>query len=200
MRIGPVVGVILAVAGVAAQHPTPQQLFESGQLQPAVEAIAEHRGQGQESAVESFLEGLILVKLNEPARAREAYSRLAALGGESWAPVQASALALLAGDTEGARHGALQATAGSPELPQAHYQLGTVLARFEDWGGAADAFRRAAQLDPNFAYAHYFAGLSFSRAGRADRTSEHFERFLRLAPKAPERPAVETLMRTLRGR
>lgn len=200
MRIGPPIGVILAVAGVAAQHPTPQQLFESGQLRPAVEVIAEHRGQGQESAAESYLEGLILVKLNEPDRAREAYSRLATLGGEAWAPIQASAIALLDGDTEGARNAAQQALVGSPEIPQAHYQLGMVLARFEDWGGSAAAFRRMAELDPGFAYAHYFAGLSFSRAGRADRTSEHFERFLRLAPRAPERPAVETLMRTLRGR
>ncbi len=200
MRIGPVLGVLLAAASVSAQHPTPQQLFESGQLQPAIAVIAEHRGQGQESAAESFLEGLILVKLNEPDRAREAYSRLTALGGEPWAPIQASALALLDGDTEGARHAAQQAAAGAPEIPQAHYQLGTVLARFEDWGGAAEAFRRVAELDPGFAYAHYFAGLSYSRVGRADRTSEHFERFLRLAPKAPERPAVETLMRTLRGR
>jgi len=205
MRIGHILSVtalaaFLVAAGAAAQHPTPQQLFESGQLNPAMQVIAEHRNQGEHSAAESYLEGLIRVKLNQPDGAREAFSRLSAQGGEEWAAVQTSALALLDGDTAGARAAAQQATASAPGLSQAHYQLGTVLARFEDWAGSAEAFHQAAQIDPNFAYAHYYAGLSFSRSGRADRTSEHFERFLRLAPKAPERPAVETLMRTLRGR
>lgn len=201
MRFGPVIGVIvLAATTAAAQSPTPQQLFESGQLNPAIQAIAAHRGHGEVSAEASFLEGLIHVKLDATDQAREAFARLSAEGGEAWAPIQESALALLDGDVTRAREAAGRATAAAPDLAQAHYQLGTVLARFEDWAGCAEAFRRASQLTPDFAYAHYFAGLSYSRAGRADRTSEHFERFLRLAPKAPERPAVETLMRTLRGR
>lgn len=199
MRIGLMLGV-MTLAATAASAQSPQQLFESGQLGPAVQAIAQHREQGQETAAESYLEGLIHVKLNQPGEAREAFSRLSSQGGEAWAPVQASALALLDGDNGAAREAAQQAAGAAPDLPQAHYQLGTVLARFEEWAGSAEAFHQAARLDPNFAYAHYFAGLAYSRAGRADRTSEHFERFLKLAPKAPERPAVETLMRTLRGR
>ncbi|MGE0394305.1 MAG: tetratricopeptide repeat protein, partial [Vicinamibacterales bacterium] len=179
MRIGVICSITLVAASLsaataAAQHPTPQQLFESGQLNAAAQAIAEHRGQGRESAGESYLEGLIFTKLNQPDQAREAFSRLATLGGEPWAPVQASALALLAGDNAGARDAAQQAAATAPDLSQAHYQLGTVLARFEDWAGSADAFRQAAARDPAFAYAHYYAGLAYSRAGRADRTSEHF--------------------------
>ena len=39
-----------------------------------------------------------------------------------------------------------------------------------------------------------------ARIKRADLTAEHLERFVKLAPMAPERPAVESLMRTLRGR
>ena len=53
---------------------------------------------------------------------------------------------------------------------------------------------------PRFAYAHYYAGLSHYRVGRTDKMAAAFEHFLTLAPKAPERPQVESIMRTLRGR
>jgi tetratricopeptide (TPR) repeat protein len=82
----------------------------------------------------------------------------------------------------------------------AQYQLGLARAQTEDWPAAAEAFERASQLDPVFAYAHYYAGLAYSRIQRIDRTATHFETFLKLAPKAPERTAVESIMRTLRGR
>jgi hypothetical protein len=50
------------------------------------------------------------------------------------------------------------------------------------------------------AYAHYNAGMNFYKASRVDRMAVYFENFLKLAPNAPERPAVESIMRTVRGR
>lgn len=44
---------------------------------------------------------------------------------------------------------------------------------------------RATQIDPTFAYAHYYAGLAYSKVRRADRMAAHFEVFLKLVPKAP---------------
>jgi Tfp pilus assembly protein PilF len=63
-----------------------------------------------------------------------------------------------------------------------------------------DGFERATQLDPMFAYAHYYAAISYSRIKQADRTASHFQTFLQLAPNAPERAAVESIMRALQGR
>ena len=40
------------------------------------------------------------------------------------------------------------------------------------------------------AYAHYMAGMSFYKAKRVDKMAVYFENFLKLAPEAPERPAV----------
>lgn len=79
------------------------------------------------------------------------------------------------------------------------YQLGLVEAGREDWAGAAGAFERAVVLNPPFAYAHYYAGLPYSRMRRPDQTAAHFEVFRKIAPSAPERGAVASIMRTVRG-
>ena len=193
--------VILAVAtGAAAQTQTPQQLFESGQHDQALQQIAAHREGGADGPAEAYLEGLVFLKLEQPDGACQAFARLAVSGEPGWALVGESATALLDDGKGAARDAANRAVEAAPKLFQAHYQAGVAASQFQDWAACAESFRRAAELNPSFAYAHYFAGLSFSRVGRADRTSEHFERFLRLAPRAPERAAVETLMRTLRGR
>lgn len=202
MRIGQLaVALFLALAiRVAAQTTTPQQLFESGQFDLALQQIAAHRRSGTDGPAEAYLEGLALLKMEQPNGARQAFARLSMSGEPGWALIGASATALLDDGKDAAREAAEQAIEAAPDLFQAHYQAGVAASQFQDWAACAEAFRRAAELEPAFAYAHYFAGLSYSRIGRADRTSEHFERFLRLAPRAPERAAVESLMRTLRGR
>ena len=42
--------------------------------------------------------------------------------------------------------------------------------------------------------------MPFYKAKRVDRMAVYVEHFLELAPDAPERPAVQSIMRTMRGR
>jgi hypothetical protein len=42
--------------------------------------------------------------------------------------------------------------------------------------------------------------MSFYKAKRVDKMANYFENFLKLAPNAPERPAVLSILKTLRGR
>jgi len=88
----------------------------------------------------------------------------------------------------------------NPVLAIAHYQLGLVLLRRGNQASAAESFGRASTADPGFAYAHYFAGLMYSRISQLNQTSSYWSAFLKLAPKAPEAPQVLSIMRTLRGR
>ena len=83
---------------------------------------------------------------------------------------------------------------------QARYQLGLVESARNNQPQAAAAFAKAAELDPQMAYAHYGAGMAFYKAKRVDKMAVYFENFLKLAPAAPERPAVLSIMRTVRGR
>jgi tetratricopeptide (TPR) repeat protein len=93
---------------------------------------------------------------------------------------------------KGVQHGA--------DLAQAHYQLGLVHDARSEHADAANAFARAAELQPQMAYAQYMAGMSFYKAKRVDKMAVYFENFLKLAPMAPERPAVMSIMKTIRGR
>jgi tetratricopeptide (TPR) repeat protein len=193
-------GIVAGAVVVVAQPPqTAQQLFEAGQYDQSLQRIAQQRQQGTAGPADTYLAGQVLLKLHRAEEARREFEALAQTGDPVWGAIGQSASALAAHDNQRALELAVKVAETSPGSFHAHYQLGLVRAEFSDWAGCAAAFHRAAEIDPGFAYAHYYAGLSYSRIRRADRTSEHIERFLKLAPSAPERGAVESLMRTLRG-
>lgn len=186
--------------GLAQERASAQQLFEAGRYREALQAIAEQREAGTAGATEGYLAVQILLKLDEQDNAKSELSRFADHAEPVWRAIGESARAQIVKDEDGALQAAERAVAMAPNHFFAHYQLGLVLADRADWAGAAARFDRAADIDPMFAYAHYYAGFSYSKVKRVDRMAVHFERFLKLAPKAPERPAVESIMRTLRGR
>jgi tetratricopeptide (TPR) repeat protein len=85
-------------------------------------------------------------------------------------------------------------------IPEAHFERGLVLMARRDYDAASAAFEQSLALDGTNAAAHYYGGLADYRTKRVDRMAAHFEAFLRLAPDAPERPEVESIMRTIRGK
>jgi tetratricopeptide (TPR) repeat protein len=183
-----------------AQPPAPRQLFEAGQHEQALEAVAQQRQLGAANPADTYLAVQSLVKLGRPDQAKAELAQLEGSGDEIWKLIARSASALIDGNVGPALDAANQAAAASPGSFFAQYQLGLVRAQQEDWAGAADAFERASQIDPMFAYTHYNAGVAYSKVDRADRMASHFQTFVKLAPKAPERVAVESILRTLRGR
>ena len=126
------------------------------------------------------------------------YAQLAARPeSDAWQGVGRSALALTSSDAAGALEASNQAVARDGALPEAYYQQGMALSANQDFGAAAVAFQKATELDPNWAYAHYSAGLAYSKVKRIDLTAQHFQAFLKLAPQAPERAQVQSILRTL---
>jgi lipoprotein NlpI len=95
---------------------------------------------------------------------------------------------------------ARQAAAAFPDDPFVQYQLGLAHVRRNDAGAAAEAFDRCTQADPRFAYGYYNAGLTYDRLNRPDLAIARLEMFVRLAPGAPERPEVTSILQTVRGR
>jgi tetratricopeptide (TPR) repeat protein len=186
----------------AQQPQTAQQMFEAGQYDQALQAIDAKRADGALSPSDLFLASQVLLHMSPPAvdRAKAELSELAVQGDPGWGLVAQSARALADNNTAAALKAATEATTTSPDLFAAYYQLGLVKGTSEDWTGAAAAFERATELEPTFAYAHYYAGIAYSRIKRTDKEALHFDAFVKLAPKAPERLAVESIMRTLRGR
>lgn len=171
-------------------------MFEAGQYQQVIETA------GSTAAPETlYTAAQSHQKLGATDEARETYGRLAARpDNDAWHFIGLSGQQLLDSQTDAALRSARQAAALADPLAEAHYQIGLVLAKRQDWRGAAEAFDRGAELSPRHAYAHYYGGLMHYRAGRPDRMAIHFEQFLKLAPEAPERPEVLQIMRTVRGR
>ena len=193
-RIAMVVVTVSGMPGWANAQEPPRRLYEAGNFQAVVEQTPD-----EAPADSLYVKGLAYRKLGQNDQAKEVFRRLEG-GGDQWRAVGASAIALTDGNLDAALEAANAGVAANPGLAEAQYQLGSVLEARGDSAGAASAFANAANANPQMAYAHYFAGMNFYKAKRVDQMAVFFENFLKLAPNAPERPAVESIMRTVRGR
>ena len=190
--------VLIAVAAVltcsAAAQEDAQKLYEAGKYQEVIEKTS-----AETSPEARYLKALAYRKLNQNDPAKDAFRQLAE-AGEAWQAVGESAVALVDGNVDGAVSAARTAVEKNAELAQAQFQLGQALDAHGDNAEAAEAFAKAAERAPTMAYAHYLAGMSYYKAKRIDKMAVYFENFLKLAPAAPERPAVQSIMKTVRGR
>jgi tetratricopeptide (TPR) repeat protein len=178
--------------------PTPQKLFESGKYQEAIDSVRE-RPDAPEDQV--YLRALAHRKLNQNDEAKQAFGSLAgAPEGSAWRMIGNSGNALVDGNLDAAQEAANHAVEADGGSAQARYQLGLVESARNNQPQAAAAFAKAAELDPQMAYAHYEAGMAYYKAKRVDKMAVYFENFLKLAPAAPERPAVLSIMKTVRGK
>src|SRR5262245_20976208 len=205
--------VVAMVAALAQQPPlSAQQLFEAGQYPQTLAAIAEMRAAGAGGLPEAFLAAQAALKLNQIEPAKLELALLTAAADPIWRLVGESAVAGVDSERDRSVELAMQAAEaatnapGAPEDPvrrlrefYVQYQLGLARTRREEWTPAGEAFARATELNPTFAYAHYYAGLAYSHVKRPDLVSKYLEMFLKLAPKAPERSAVTSLLRSIRG-
>jgi tetratricopeptide (TPR) repeat protein len=191
-----VVLALMAPVAFAQNASQVQKLFEAGQYQRVVDSA---QPDGDPAVLYTAAQSR--QKLGETDAALETYGALAARGeGDAWHFIGLSGQQLLRDDVDGAVESARRAAAIAGTMPEAHYQLGLVLAKRQEWQAAAAEFDRVTELNPSNAYAHYYGGLMHYRANRPDRMANHFEQFLKLAPEAPERPEVMQIMRTVRGR
>ena len=193
------VALLVTAASVLAQDgQSAQQLYEAGKYSEALQAVQQQRERGAAGPDDTYLAGQILLRMDQGDNAKREFEGLTTIGDEGWRLVGESARALVDNDTPRAHETATQATSATPDRFAAHYQLGLVNSRRGDYAAAAGAFERSAELNSMFAYAHYYAGAAYSQIRRPDRTSFYFDRFLKLAPEAPERTAVMSIVRTLR--
>jgi tetratricopeptide (TPR) repeat protein len=190
-----VAAALAAFAGqAAAQGMTVQALLERGAFEEAVQRAEGERGNPEST----FFAAQALTRMNDNGRAAEEFSRLRDTGDESWKAIGESGALLAAGNVRGALEAAERAVAANNDNAFAHYQVGAVANRQNNFERAAQEFGRAVELKSDFAYAHYYAGIAHQRLKNIAKMSEHFEAFMRLAPDAPERTAVSAILRTLR--
>lgn len=208
----------LSSAALHAQDPAiaiapAQQAFESGQYDRTLQLVAEARERNESNVLDTFLAAQTQLRRDDNDAARAEFARLGEAGDDGLRLVAQSSTALIDGNLDQALELATQAVnainarnaAAPPDAAAqlhdfpAFYQLGLVKVRQQEWQPAAEAFERAAQLNPTFAYAYYYAANAWSRIRQIERVGANFDRFLKLAPNAPERAAVQSVMRSMRG-
>lgn len=175
-----------------------QGLYESGRYAEVVSRVSAAAPAVDPEAL--WLAAHSYLRLNQrdqPARRLQELS--ASSSNPAWQVTSDLALAGIDGSAD-AIDRARQAAGAFPMIWFVQYELGLADARRGDFTSAVQAFERAIEGRPRFAYAHYQAGLAYDRISRADQMATRFETFLRLAPDAPEVPAVEGILRTIRGR
>lgn len=194
VAVAVVLAVELALPGsaMAGQRPDVQRLFQSGSYEQAVEAARDG------DPASTYLGAQSLLKLNRNEQAAAEMARLRGNDQPAWKLIGESGEALIANDTGRAIDLARRAVEADGGNPFAHYQLGVAAAKASDWGSAVSALTRTIELKPDFAYAHYYAALAYQRQRQLPKTAEHFDAFLRLAPDAPERGAVQAILRTIK--
>src|SRR5262245_34919396 len=89
------------------------------------------------------------------------------------------------------------AAAAYPESLFVQYELGLSYAVRSDFASAARIFDACIAAAPTFAYAYYQSALAYQHLDRPDVMANRFDRFLRLAPNAPERPEVDSVLRAI---
>ena len=173
-----------------------QGLFESGRYQEVVNSV----NAGERSAQAIWFAAQSSLRLGQRAEAASLFVQLPqAGGGAAWQVVSDLAQALLRNDA-GEIDRVRQEAAAFPADPFVQYELGLAHARRDDMSAAADAFDRVTQADPRFAYGYYNGGLAYDRLNRADLAISRLEMCVRLAPDAPERPEVTSILQTVRAR
>ena len=191
------IAMLLAITiAPAAQDASPQKLFESGKYQDAVDTVKKRSDASPEDV---YVRALAHRKLNQNDDAKEAFGALARRDG-AWKEIGNSGTAMIEGNMDNAAAAARKAVDADGNSADARFQLGLVESARNNQQQAADAFAKAAELNPQMAYAHYEAGMAFYKAKKVDRMAVYFENFLKLAPNAPEKPAVQSIMKTIRGR
>ena len=194
--------VLIGQPAATVDESTLQSWFEAGEYEQVVREV-----EGRSEPAAEYLAALAYERLERPAEARAMLTRLTIRSEpDAWRALATAAVLLdtppsadVPTPVDDALAAARRATASSPGLAEAHYQLGLVQARRRDYEAAAAAFEAAIVADPRFAYAHS-AGLAYNQLKRTDKMAIAFEFFLKVAPNAPERERVQSIMRTLRGR
>ena len=88
------------------------------------------------------------------------------------------------------------ARAARPGDARVVYRIGVTMAFQKNWSGAIDTLTEAIGMSSGIAYAYYYRGLSANEAGRKDLLVNDLDRFLAMAPNAPE---AEQARRILSG-
>ena len=89
-------------------------------------------------------------------------------------------------------------TASAPAPALIPYQIGVTRAFQQSWPAAMEQLNRAIEMDSGLAYAYYYRALVADKLDRKDLLVNDMDRFLALAPGAPEADQARAVLRSVK--
>lgn len=86
----------------------------------------------------------------------------------------------------------------APSNSMIPFQIGVTRAFQEQWTPAVEQLSRAIEMNSGLAYAYYYRGLAYDKLNRKDQLVKDMERFLALAPDAPEADRARAVLQAAR--
>ncbi len=83
---------------------------------------------------------------------------------------------------------------GNPGDIRGLYRQGLNASFQQKWKEAVDWFTKAIEKDASYAYAYYYRGLAQEKAGKKDQLVLDMDRFVKLAPDAPEASRAKSII------
>ena len=200
-RIGSTLAALFVMGFFAqAQESEPGiQLYQEKKFEEAEKALREASNRDPDNPRAHYYLGLTLLELERLEEAESEMDRAAQSGlPADEAKVGLARVVMKAGNTERALALLNEAQKANSDNPEVYHYRGIAQASRQDFASAAADLEKALELDPSNAYSHYYAGMVYSRLKRTDKMINHFQMFLKLAPKAPEAPKVQSLLRSAR--
>jgi len=87
--------------------------------------------------------------------------------------------------------------ASAPAAALIPFQIGVTRTFQGSWQAAAEQLDRAIEVDSGLAYAYYYRGMVQDKLGNKDRLVNDMDRFLALAPNAPEADQARAIVRAV---
>jgi len=81
------------------------------------------------------------------------------------------------------------------DVPLVRFQIGLSHAVGNSWQAAKEEFDKVLTADPNYAYAYYYRALAWKEVKKGAEMTLDLDRFVHLAPNAPEAEYARSLLR-----
>jgi tetratricopeptide (TPR) repeat protein len=180
-------------------------LYNGGQYEQAVAAFEKVLQTDNSQAVVWANLAAAYAKMDENQKAADAYDKAIAIEPENAGYYQnkASILAAMGKSDEArelyAKAASLSATGNPADAAVNYYNMGVTYINAGQNQEAADALKKAIELDPNHAESHYQLGITLLGMGQVDDAMAQFETYLKLAPNAPNAEVAKALMEQMGG-
>ncbi|BDC49557.1 hypothetical protein F183_A18730 [Bryobacterales bacterium F-183] len=191
--------IIIALCGFSAVSEDNLALINKGKADQAISNLKSELAENPKSGKSHELMALAYLRQNKLNDAAEEAKKALELSPDEASTHVAAARVYTAKQEFGTASAELDKAAAidSSYAEIALYRGALALAR-KDFKTAASLLEPHVNAHPDEPFGHYYLGLAQYGMKKPDKTVQHFQRFLSLAPDTPEAARVESLLRSIR--